>query len=332
VHPAQTALDKPAELPEYKALPIDPTAPAGSSWWLWGRTDRLGTLNLLSPRGVASGMASVRTGEAIGLNAELSLPNPELIGRKQLSHRYAPIGEFGADDELDGFNTQLSSQWDGFGHVRHPRYGHYNGLRRDQLGVEHWSAAGICGRGVLADVARWRARTGRPLRPDSDDPISADDLRDTLAAQGTELQTGDILLIRTGWLEWYADLPAGDRAEVDHRPCRSPGLAQSEDVVAYLWDTHVAAVAADNTSLERAPFRQIDDATPGELASPGGTAAYTLMYNLLSLLGLPFGELFDLRGLAVACAGRGDWTFLFTSAPINLRGAIGSAANATAVL
>jgi hypothetical protein len=36
--------------------------------------------------------------------------------------------------------------------------------------------------------------------------------------------------------------------------------------------------------------------------------------------------------LGHACRNRGDWTFLFTSAPLHLRGAIGSPANATAIV
>ena len=32
------------------------------------------------------------------------------------------------DDEISNFNTQASSQWDGFRHVRHLVHGYYGGL------------------------------------------------------------------------------------------------------------------------------------------------------------------------------------------------------------
>jgi hypothetical protein len=48
-------------------------------------------------------------------------------------------------------------------------------------------------------------------------------------------------------------------------------------------------------------------APPTVLADPSKLAEYTLMYNLLSLLGLPFGELFDLDSLAEHCRRTGKW-------------------------
>ncbi|MEU4244953.1 cyclase family protein [Actinoplanes sp. NPDC026619] len=320
-----------ADLPSYDELRGRTDAPAGSSWGLWGARDVLGTLNLLGPAGVAAGLAEARTGRTFSLNLDLGLPTPELIGRTPPRHSYAPIGPYGADDVIDGYNTQLSSQWDGFGHVRHPVYGHYNGLERAEHGVDHWARRGISGRGVLADVARFRQAQGRPLRLDHGETIEADELRATLAAQGTDVATGDILLVRTGWAGWYRGLDPGQRAAVDASPCVSPGLAQGEATCRYLWDLHIAAAAADNTSFEMAPFEQVDGADPAVLATPDGIARFNLMYNLLSLLGLPFGELFDLDDLAADCARQGRWSFLFVSAPLRLRGAIGSPANAIAI-
>ena len=44
------------------------------------------------------------------------------------------------------------------------------------------------------------------------------------------------------------------------------------------------------------------------------------------------GELFDFGPLAAACAREGRHEFLFVSVPLNLTGAVGSPANAVAIL
>ena len=42
------------DLPAYDALPIDPNAPAASSWGVFGADDQVGTINLLTPDRVRS--------------------------------------------------------------------------------------------------------------------------------------------------------------------------------------------------------------------------------------------------------------------------------------
>lgn len=80
-----------------------------------------------------------------------------------------------------------------------------------------------------------------------------------------------------------------------------------------------------------APGDPGDLITPADLAAPvqGPAAAYSggagrprslralfLHLNLLPLLGLPIGELFQLDALAAGCAAAGTWDFLFTSASL----------------
>lgn len=305
-------------LPSYEDLPAVAGAPAGSSWGLWGDGDRFGCLNLLTPERVVGAAQLVRRGAVFALNADLGVPGPPLFGRKPFTHTVTgPVDGPGHDDVLDGWNTQGSSQWDGFRHIRHPEHGFYAGLPdgggEAGHGMHHWGSRGLAGRGVLVDVERWRASVGRPLDMVSSDPIEADDIVAALAAQSTTVEAGDVLLIRTGWLGWYQGLDEEARLALSNGH-ENPGLRPGREMVALLWDLHVAAVAADNPALETWPPRGV-----------------FMHHDLLPLLGIPIGELFALDDLAADCLADTTYAFLFTSAPLNLRYGVASPPNALAI-
>jgi kynurenine formamidase len=312
-------------LPSYDELPVREGAPAGSSWGLWGDDDVFGCLNLLTPERLVEAAGLVRKGAAFALNLELELPDPPLFGRAATQHQVLGVG--GHDDVLT-FNTQSSSQWDGFRHVR-SHHGHYNGIADEDHGMHHWARRGIAGRAVLADVARWREADGRPLQMDAPDAILPEDITATLAAQGVELRTGDVLLLRTGWLQWYRALGSDARHAVA-TGLKAPGIRPGVKTAAFLWDAHVAAIGADNPAVEAWP--------PGATLSPEEVAAARndpergpevfVHLSLLPLLGLPLGELWDLDALADDCASDGVYEGLFTSAPLRVRGGVASPPNA----
>jgi hypothetical protein len=303
-----------AELPSYDELPVRDGAPDGSSWGVWGEDDRLGTLNLLTADRVRAAAASIRTGRVFALNPPLTYPDPPLFHRARVRHEV--LGELGGghDDVYHDFNTQASAQWDGFRHIAHLEHGHYNGVPDEEHGIHVWAERGIAGRAVLADVDRWREAVGRPIAHGERDTISADDLVACLDAQGTTVETGDILLLRTGWATWYRGLDADARAAcAEQRMVQAPGLA-GMDVVRLLWDLHIAAIGADNPAVEAFP--------------PTDTF---LHFHLLPLLGLPLGELWELDALADDCAAAGTYDAFFTSAPLNMPNGVASPPNAIAI-
>lgn len=318
-------------LPSYDELPVAPGAPPGSAWGVWGEHDVLGCLHLLTPERAVEAAALVRRGATFALNWDMELPDPPLFGRPAFEHRVSWLpNRMGHDDALGGWNTQSSSQWDGFRHIRHARHGFYSGVADEDHGVHHWARRGLVGRAVLLDVARWREQVGRPLDPTAADPIEATELVEVAAAQGVELREGDVLLLRTGWMAWYRSLDLAARREVAAAELRTPGLRGDEATARVLWDLHVAAVAADNPALEVLPPAQL--ATPEQLeramSEPDGFTDVFVHLRLLPLLGLPIGELWDLDALADDCAADGVYEGMFTSAPLNLRGGVASPPNA----
>ncbi len=320
-------------LPTFDELPVVDGAPPGSSWGMWGNGDTLGCLNLLTADRVKAATAEVRTGQVFNLNLELELPDPPFFGRAGLLHTVHDTST-GHDDQIDNYNTQSSSQWDGFRHVKHPKYGFYNGVADGDHGIHHWAQRGIVGRGVLCDVARWREQQGRPIIADEAHPIEPGDITATLTAQGTSVEPGDILLIRSGWLAWYRGLDAAGRAAyAGQRVPPSCGLRPGTETARVLWNLHVAAAAADNPGFEVMPPGSFE--TPESMvalrADPERAEEWFVHTALLGKLGLPLGEFFDLDALADACHADRRYTCMVTSAPLNLRAGVATPPNVLAV-
>jgi kynurenine formamidase len=187
--------------------------------------------------------------------------------------------------------------------------------------MHHWASRGIVGRGVLADLAAYASAHG-DYDPFTRVTFRPADLSGALAAQGTELRDGDILCVRTGWTDKYLSLDSAARASLaggmtDVTGYTAAGLAGSEEMARFLWDSGVAALPCDNPAVEVVPSDPADGFLHGRLI-PG--------------LGMAIGELFSFGALAAACARQRRYEFLFVSVPLNVTGAIGSPANAVAIL
>lgn len=320
-------------LPSYEELPVRPGLPAGSSWGLWGEGDVFGCLNLLTPERTRDAAGLIRHGRVFALNWDMGLPDPPLFGRSAFEHQVHWLqNESGHDDELSGWNTQSSSQWDGFRHVRSRAHGFYGGVADEDHGIHHWARRGLAGRAVLVDVGRWRSGVGRPLDMATTDPIEAEDLLSAAAAQGTEIRPGDVLLIRTGWISWYGGLGTEERRALAGS-LSTPGLRPGRETVKTLWDLHVAAVAADNPALEAWPPGALltPEQMQAALADPDRIYEIFSHFAILPLLGLPIGEMWDLDALAEDCAADGVYEGFFTSAPLNLRAGVASPPNALVI-
>jgi kynurenine formamidase len=308
-------------LPTYAELLARTDAPAGSIWGVFGDGDEIGALNLLPPERVQRAAAAVQRGAVFSLDYPLNaFPTPS---RPPATHDVIELSNDWRDDSLDGFFLQQTTQIDGLRHVRHTAHGFYGGTDPARvaagdpvIGIGRWADRGIVGRGVLVDLA------GR-LDHDASDTITPAMLDDVLAAQGTALEPGDLLLLNTGYAE---DLLAhmGDETLPAAHP--HAGLEQSHEMLAWLWDHRIPLVASDTFATERIPI--VPDSPLGEGDALGGGLMHP---HLIALLGMVIGELWKLEELAADCRADGRYECLLVVKPLNLVGGVGSPANATAL-
>jgi kynurenine formamidase len=207
---------------------------------------------------------------------------------------------------------QSASQWDSLAHVSF-RGQIYGGRPATLVTTDGASVNDICNvasrvatRGVLLDVARaWSVDSLEPGVA-----IEASDLDEVLASTGLTVAEGDIVLIRTGYL---------DRCRArgwQGYSATTPGLGMS--TLEWFADRHVAAVATDTYAVEVKPYQVENQASPFHVVA--------LVY-----MGLLLGEIFDLDALAAACAADGVYEFFFAGPGLPVTAGVGSPVNALAI-
>lgn len=149
--------------------------------------------------------------------------------------------------------------------------------------------------------------------------ITLPQLQEVATNQAVTFHTGDILLIRTGWLKAYRSLSQESQAALPRRKVRtSCGVQASEEMIQWHWENQFAAVASDTVAYEAWPSRR-----------PAGVALHEVF---LSGWGMPIGESFDLEALAEKCKEQGRWSFFMTSVPLDIPGGIASPPNCIAIM
>jgi kynurenine formamidase len=173
----------------------------------------------------------------------------------------------------------------------------WNGFDPDkELGDRGWKKTGaetippIVARGVLIDIAA--AKGVAMLEPLH--RVTAADLKAALAKQGTTIQRGDVVLVRTGRMTLF-----DNAKEFTKDP---PGL--SPDGAAFLADAGAMIVGADNLSLETFPSQVEGDWVP-------------VHTYLLAHKGIPIIEMAVLDALAKDRV----YAFAFVGGSLKLRGA-----------
>jgi kynurenine formamidase len=317
------------DIPEYRELPKGVSG-AGSAWGLFGSDDQLGLLNLQTRASVRKALSLPQQGKVFPLSTAVDLFDPPLFpGRTIPRHQVTQKSPHGFDDVLDNFFPQASSQWDSLAHVGAAAgifYGgtDVEGIRAGRNSIEAWSRRGIVGRAVVLDVATLRGTSGSDPLDDwvvSDSPITASDLEEARMNTGLEFEPGDVLMLHTGFVDWYASQDRATRLRLTQRGLRNVGLERSEEMAEYLWDLHVMGVVADNPAVEQWPPNLSKDAYPFGF----------LHHVLIGEFGMALGELWDLGALVADCASDGVYECCIVSAPLRVPGGIGSPANVLAL-
>lgn len=303
-----------------------------NNWGRWGGDDQIGTQNLIGPEQRIEAAKSIRTGKAFSLALPIDASGPRFHTRPAPLHWFLMTGSdqiagtpyaavdpgFQWNDDMLQMPLQGSTQWDGFGHVMY-RDTMYNGNWAGNvtafggasvLGIEHHRTSFV-GRAVVLDVAR---SEGHDVLP-RDTAIDADMLDRCVAHQGTELQTGDIVLVRTGYLALWDGSWGPD--EIMHYFFGSPGLGASS--IPWCHERDVSAVATDTIAVE---VFQPEDAD---------ARRYPVHCGALIDLGLPLGEFWVLDELAEECADTGHHDVMLVAPPLHIPHAVGSPLNPIAI-
>lgn len=282
----------------------------------WGPADEIGRLNLMTPASQQAILSRTQGGKVYDLSVEyfIGMPSWQAAGdpRYQIWMTHTPNGTV-IDDPLKlgkAMNKHVSYTGAAISMYTHmgthiDSLNHFglngeiwNGFKASQhAGDRGWTVAGaekippIIARGILIDVAA--AKGVRML--DDGYRISRDDLVSALRKQKLRLQSGDVVLIRTGHMQQYRDAAAYMK--------NPPGLGMA--AARFLVEEGGAMiVGADNLSFEAFPSEDENNYVP-------------VHSYLLAQQGAPILELVQLEELSRDKV----YEFVFIGSSLKLRGA-----------
>jgi kynurenine formamidase len=284
----------------------------------WGDADERGTLNLITPEVRRSAASEVKAGVTVSLEREMVDGEPKGTPRP-VSVRILVVSDsvLGPSDGSVTWAVEMTSEMshteglthiDGLTHLAYRGRGYNNvpaahappvGQLRNAVGTMR---DGIVTRGVLIDLPRLK---GVPyVAPGG--AITADDFEAWERRSGMRVRAGDVLLVRSG--RW-------SQPAIEAKVAGSAGIHPS--AAAWLHARGVAAIGDEGGTDTR----------------PTAVAGINAPLHVLALvgMGMPIMEGLDLERLASEAADRKRWTFLLVVAPLDVRGATGSAINPVAI-
>lgn len=278
----------------------------------WGPEDEIGTLNMMTDDSRLDVLKQVTGGKVYDLGVDLFIGMPICCGAFgdptfQIFLTHAPTrGDF--DKELlsysgDGVTmyTHTGTHIDALNHFGlHGKI--WNEFSADKdLGVRGWTKAGvdkyppIVARGVLIDVAKYKNTDHLP----SSYAITVEDLKGALEQQGTALQSGDVVLVRTGMMTLWPD-------QTKYSLLDEPGL--SLEAAQWLVEGNkTMLLGGDNLGVETLPSPNPDNFVP--------VHSYLLVEQGVSIMEAVWLE--DL-------SRDGVYEFLFITSPLKFRGGTAS--------
>ena len=114
-----------------------------------------------------------------------------------------------------------------------------------------WAREGIVGRGVLVDYFSWAKENNVEYGVLETYSIPLESIKLCIEAQKLTLKAGDVLFIRSGFINTYSKLDTAAREKVASvNPPHFAGVEQSEAVLEWIWNQKFSAVAGDAPSFE----------------------------------------------------------------------------------
>jgi kynurenine formamidase len=289
-----------------------------SNWGRWGTDDQRGTLNLITPEHRLRAAGLVREGVTVSCAHPINT-----VGDNENS---SPAMHFvvRAGDVVDGKTVHstadhLAVSPHGVVHSHLDALCHfvwqgqtYNGR---PVGIVTSMGAranavtigqdGIVSRGVLLDVPR--ALGSAWLEPDK--AISIEDLEAAERSQGVRVESGDILLVRTGRQARRTALGPWDS--------KSTLSGLHHETAPWLKERGVALLGCDGVSdVRKQPFT---------------VTTHPMHILTLVAMGMQLLDNQHLEDLAAACATRSRWEFMLVVAPLKLIGGTASLVNPIAI-
>ncbi len=300
----------------FTVLVAGAVAPAAGQSWIppsadercpsrWGAADERGAANHMGPETVLKAARLIREGRVIELGQVLRGSMP--LGPRHFDLYMKPTGRNvgsnrrGSNEELVVAEMgQVGTQFDGFAHqtIGSSLYNCVDQnevMTRDgftRLGVENVGT--LMTRGVLIDVA---ALKGVEMLPDTYE-ITVDDLQQALNRQGVTLESGDAVLIHTGWgVLWDSD--------AERFMATNPGIGVA--AAQWLVEQDPMLLGADNQPVEVSP-------------NPDPQVSLPIHQIMLVVNGIHLVERMRLDELAEA----GVYEFAFVVQPLKIEGGTGS--------
>lgn len=301
---------------EQKTWPHHELGKELSNWGRWGDDDEIGTLNFVTPQKRVQAGQLVKTGKIFDLGMPFDKDGPFLPGGFRINPVHVmtflpsdtagvPDGMISADDMIV-MGLQAATQWDSLAHVGYggrfynnvpaSAVNNFMGATKNSFSK---SVERLISRGVLLDIARLKGV--ERLEPSYE--ITAADLSAAEERQGVRVESGDILMIRTGWYQYFLE---GDRVGFNGAEA-GPGL----DTCRWLYEREVAALALDNWACEVYPC-------------PIEGAIIPFHQVTIRDMGLLLGEMFNFEGLAADCEQDGVWESMFCAPGLKVTGGVGS--------
>lgn len=281
------------------------------NWGRWGAQDERGLANLLTPERTAAAASLVRKGRVFNLALPLEDRSlPVLPGRPAPQHYMRRTGTdyaagvkrrggFESMDDVIMMATHGATHVDALAHVgdegllfNDVPIATVRGNGAKRLGID--KCPPLVGRGVLLDLCRHLGVDRLDKAQVIDDGL----LEACMEAQGTPVEAGTIVLVRTGWLSVFAE--EGSEAFF----ASEPGIGM--EGARWLANRDVVAIGLDNFAVE---------VIPTETGMPAPVHRY-----LIRDCGMYLMELFHLDELADARVNE----FLFVAAPLGIVGGLGS--------